>query len=276
MLPIVKIGNTEITRLMIGGNPFSGNSHISRELDAEMMDFFTCQKIKETLFRSMECGINATQLRGDKHIIRMLREFRQEGGKLHWIAQTTPESLSYESSVKQMAAAGAVAIYHHGTTTDALFKEGKYTEIENRLEIIRKTGLPVGLGTHMPNVMAYAEEHKWDIDFYMSCVYNISRIDRVSSSVTGISNEEEPFFEEDIPIMYEAIRSTKKPCIAFKILGATRRCQNQDTVKAAFIEAYENIKDTDMVNVGVYPKDIDQVALNTGYAMAGIELAGKK
>ena len=272
MLPVVPLGKTQITRLVIGGNPFSGNSHVSPQMDAEMMDFFTCNKIKETLFHAMDCGINAVQLRGDKHIIRTLREFRAEGGNLHWIAQTIPEALSFEANVQQMAAAGAVAIYHHGTVTDALFKEKNYNEITRRLRIIRKTGLPVGLGTHIPQVMEYAEDHRWDFDFYMSCVYNISRVDRVSSAITGKANEEEPFFEEDIPVMYKAIRSVPKPCIAFKILGATRRCQNQETVKAAFIEAYKNIKAVDMVNVGVYPKKLDHVGLNAGYAREGMKV----
>jgi hypothetical protein len=172
-----------------------------------------------------------------------------------------------------MAEAGAVAIYHHGTVTDALFKAGNYGEIQNRLALIRKTGLPVGLGTHMPEVMVYAEEHRWDIDFYMACVYNISRIDRVSSSITGKANEEEPFFESDIPVMYKTIRSVNKPCLAFKILGATRRCQSQETVRAAFFEAFGNIKESDVVNVGMYPRDTDQVALNSEYTRAAIEAA---
>ena len=270
MLPVVPFGNIQITRLVIGGNPFSGNSHISRDLDEEMMDFFTCQEIKKTLFRAMECGINTTQLRGDRHIMRILREFRAEGGKLHWIAQTTPESRSFDGNVKQMAAAGAAAIYHHGTVTDELFKAGEYDELKRRLLEIRKTGLPVGLGTHMPQVIEYAEEHHWDTDFYMACVYNLSRIERVSSAITGKSNSEEPFFEEDIPIMYKTIRSTAKPCLAFKILGSTRRCQTQETVKAAFAEAFRNIKSGDVVNVGVYPKDIDQVGLDAEYTRQAI------
>lgn len=275
MLPLVTLGNAHISRLVIGGNPFSGNSHVSREMDNEMMDFFTCARIKETLFRCMECGINAMQLRGDKHIIRMIREFRAEGGNMHWIAQTTPESGSFEGSVRQMADAGAVAIYHHGTVTDALFKEGNYQEITKRLALIRKTGLPVGLGTHMPAVIEYAEENRWDIDFYMACVYNLSRVDRVSSSVTGKANAEEPFFESDIPVMYKTIRSVNKPCLAFKILGATRRCQSQETVKAAFFEAFRNIKDIDVVNVGMYPRETDQAALNSEYTRAAIEAAAK-
>ena len=271
MLPLVSLGNVQISRLLIGGNPFSGNSHVSRAMDEEMLDFFTCERIKQTLFRCMECGITAVTLRGDKHIIRVLREFRAEGGNLHWIAQSIPEAISFDLNVKQMADAGAAAIYHHGTVTDQLFKDGEYDEIKRRLLEIRKTGLPTGLCTHMPEVIEYAEEHRWDIDFYMACVYNISRIDRVSSAVTGISNEEEPFFEEDIPVMYKTIRSAGKPCIAFKILGATRRCQNQEMVQKVFEEAFGNIKPSDAVDVGVYPKDIDQVALNAEYTRKAIE-----
>ena len=265
MLPTVALGNAQITRLVIGGNPLSGNSHTSRALDEEMVNFFTTERIKQTLFRCMESGINAVQLRGDRHIMRILREFRAEGGNLHWIGQTAPEMKSFEVNVRQMADAGAIAIYHHGTVTDQLFKAGEYGELEQRLLEIRKTGLPVGLGTHMPAVIEYAEEHRWDIDFYMTCVYNISRIERVSSFLTGKANEEEPFFEEDIPVMYKTIRSVNKPCLAFKILGAGRRCKTQETVKAAFVEAFRNIKNSDVVNVGVYPKDIDQVALNAAY-----------
>ena len=270
MLPTVPFGNVEITRLLIGGNPFSGNSHVSRFMDEEMMDFFTTDRIKKILFRCMECGINTVQLRGDKHIMRILREFRAEGGKLHWIAQSTPESASYEGNIRQMAEFDPIAIYHHGTVTDKLFKDGEYEEIKRRLLEIRKTGFPVGLGTHMPQVMEYAEENHWDIDFYMACVYNLSRIDRVSSAITGKANEDEPFFEEDIPVMYKTIRAVSKPCITFKILGSTRRCQTQETVKAAFAEAFQNIKASDVVNVGVYPKDIDQVALNAEYTAAAI------
>jgi hypothetical protein len=203
----------------------------------------------------------------------MLREFRAEGGNMHWIAQTAPEHRSFEGNIRQMAEFGAIAIYHHGSVTDQLFKAGEYDEITRRLSLIRKTGLPVGLGTHMPQVIEYAEENHWDTDFYMACVYNLSRVDRVSSVITGKANEGEPFFEEDIPVMYKTIRSVSKPCLAFKILGATRRCQTQETVKSAFAEAFRNIKNTDAVIVGMYPKEIDQMALNVSYtseAIAGL------
>lgn len=265
MLPTVRLGDADISRLIIGGNPFSGNSHTSSELDNEMEDYFTTENIKKALYRCNECGINTMQLRGDKHIFRIMREFRLEGGKMHWIAQTAPEMQSFEGNIAQIMKNDPAAIYHHGTMTDMLFKDGQFDELKRRLEIIRKTGKPVGLGTHMPEVVEYAEEHGWNTDFYMTSVYNLSKINRVSSAVTGKSNNGEPFDDEDREIMYRTIRSTSRPCLVFKILGAGRCCNSPKSVRSAFAEAFANIKPTDAVVVGMYPKYRDQVFENASY-----------
>lgn len=276
MLPVINFGGREVSRLIIGGNPFSGNSHVSESMDNEMQDYFSTENVKKTLYRCMECGINTMQLRADKHIFRIMREFRLEGGRMNWIAQTAPEIASFEGNIRQMGAYDPIAIYHHGTVTDSLFKEGRLDEIRRRLAVIRETGRFVGLGTHMPEVIEYAEEHAWDVDFYMASVYNLSKITRVSSAVTGVSNQEEPFDEEDRPLMYRAIRSTAKPCLAFKILGATRKCQSPETVRAAFEEAFSNIKPIDAVVVGMFPKEKDQVGENAGIVRRALENGGSR
>ena len=269
MLPTIRLGEHEVTRLIVGGNPFAGNSHSNPELDEEMRDYFTTETIKATLRRCEECGINTAQLRADRHIMRILREYRLQGGNLNWIAQTAPEFASFEGNVQQIVQMGAIAIYFHGSTVDRLFRAGNIAEIERCLKILRDTGKVVGLATHMPEVIEYSETHGWDVDFYMACVYNISKVERDEPY------DREPFFESDIPLMYKAIRSTEKPCLAFKILGATRRCATQEMVKAAFEEAYREIKPIDGVVVGVYPKYLDQVALNCGYAEEAIRKASK-
>ena len=261
-LPTVDFCGTPISRLIIGGNPFSGNSHQNAQLDAEMEDYFTTQRIKETLWRCLDNGIDTMQLRGDKHIMRILREFRLEGGRMHWIGQTATEMTPYENNVRMIKNNGAFALYHHGTLTDSLFKEGRYDEIERRLRVIRESGMAVGLGSHMPEVFEHAEKHRWDVDFYMCCVYNISKIARVSSAVTGQANTDEPFDEEDRQIMFSFIRSTAKPCLAFKILGAGRRCATETDIAAAFTEAYASIKPGDACIVGMFPRDSDQVREN--------------
>lgn len=270
MLPTIQLGQTRMTRLIVGGNPFSGNSHWSNERDWEMRDYFTHDKIMETLFHCEECGLNTMLLRGDMHIMRLIYEYRKKGGSMNWIAMTGSEFLSFDGHVNQLMQYGPQAIYHHGSVTDDLFKKGQYDEIKRRLDVIRRKDVPVGLGTHMPEVIEYAEEHHWGVDFYMACVYNISRTDRVSSSITGKANGEEIFDPADIPVMYKTIRETPKPCLAFKILGAARRCGSQADVRGAFFEAFENIKATDAVVVGVYPKERDHVALNARYTAEAI------
>ena len=226
MLPTIQLGDTKITRLIIGGNPFSGNSHVSAAMDDEMQDYFTTDKIKGILHNCELNGINAAQMRGDKHIMRILREYRLEGGRIEWLVQTASEIESLEGNVSSIMKYKPAAIYLHGTTTDALFKKGDIEGIKRRLNIIRASGRPVGLCSHMPEAIRRCEEENWGADWYMCCVYNLSRADRVSSAITGKANEDEPFFEEDIPVMYEAIRSVKKPCMAFRYRGhqAVRNC----------------------------------------------------
>lgn len=276
MLPTIKIGDHDISRLIVGHNPFSGNSHMNEALDWEMRDYFTTARIKETLFRCQELGINTMIGRGDMHLLRLIHEFKQDGGKLNWICMTGGEFGHFDGHINQIMQYKPTAIYHHGSVTDGLFKAGQVDELKRRLDLIKSYGIPAGLGTHMPEVLEYAEAHNWGADFYMASVYNLSlESNRVSSAITGKANEGERFEEEDIPVMYDMIREVDKPCLAFKILGAGRRCASQETVRSAFLEAFANIKDTDAVVVGMYPKNEDQPALDVRYTEEAI-LAAKK
>jgi hypothetical protein len=265
MMKTVKLSGSDacISKMIIGGNIFSGTSHISAEADNEMEDYYTAENIKKALFRAEECGINTMALRGDKHIFRIIREYRNEGGKLQWIAQTAPEMISFKGSIDQIMKFEPIAVYLHGTVTDALFKEKKFDEIKERLKIIRDKGVSVGLCTHMPQVVEYAEEHNLDADYYMTCLYNLSRIDRVSSAVTGKIESGEPFYREDRELMYKTIQSVSKQCHVFKILGAGRLCETQEQVKNAFEETFANIKDNDVAIVGIFQKYADQIAVNS-------------
>ncbi|MCL2462120.1 MAG: hypothetical protein FWF44_05590 [Defluviitaleaceae bacterium] len=264
LLKTIKLGDADVTRLVIGGNPFSGNSHVNSVLDAEMEDYFTTQTIKDTLLACLNNGINTAQMRADKHIMRILREFRLEGHDIQWIVMTASEVSSFDGNVNLIMSYNPTAIYLHGSITDGLYKDGNIAEIKRRLGVLRRTGKPAGLGSHMPELLLRAEEENWGADWYMCCVYNLSRADRVSSAITGKANSDEPFFDEDIPVMYKTIRELPKPCMAFKILGATRRSGSREDVESAFKEAYANIKPTDGVIVGMFPKYSDQVKENCG------------
>jgi hypothetical protein len=68
-----------------------------------------------------------------------------------------------------------------------------------------------------------------------------------------------------MPVMYDTIRNVHKPCMAFKILGAKRRCGTPEDIRNAFAEAYADIKPTVGAIVGMFPKHTNQISENCGY-----------
>jgi len=58
--------------------------------------------------------------------------------------------------------------------------------------------------------------------------------------------------------MYKVIRATKKPCFAFKIMAAGRI----NNPEPAFKQAFESIKPTDGVFIGLFPRAKDEVREN--------------
>ncbi len=235
-LPGIKIGDHNVSKLIVGGNPFSGNSHQSGQLSREMRDYHTNEKIKETLRECERCGINTLQSRGDNHMMRMLNEYWNEGGQLQWIAQTASERASIPANIGQIASCGAIACYHHGSKTDSLFKAGKIDTVKDMLAVIKDNGMPAGLGTHEPAVIRYAEDNNFGADFYMIAFYNLSK-------------RSEEYLTADRAAACQVIQEVDKPFLAFKIMAAGRNDPNE-----AFKYAYENIKPIDAVVVGVFTK----------------------
>jgi hypothetical protein len=271
-LPTVPFGSYRVTRLIVGGNPFCGNSHYSQEMSAEMAAYYTGERVVEVLQRCQQAGINTVQARGDYHrVLYWIELFRRAGGALHWIAQTASEMHDVYQNIRVLAAAGAIGIYHHGTQTDRFWQAGEIDRVQDYLKCMRDAGVQVGLGTHIPEVIEHAEERGWDVDFYMACLYNLSRAPRQSALVSGVHDfAEEQYRQEDRDRMCRVIRQTPRTCLAFKILAAGRNCATQQDVGAAFQYAFDRIKARDAVVVGMYPRDQDQVALNVRHTLQAL------
>jgi len=62
----------------------------------------------------------------------------------------------------------------------------------------------------------------------------------------------ERFHLSDVPAAVEAVRAIRKPCIAYKIMGSGRI-----DARMALEFAFESIKPTDVVNVGMHRGDKD-------------------
>ena len=108
-IPLVDFGPHRVSRLIVGGNPVSGFSHVSGELSREMVDYFTAANVLKLLRDCESAGINTWQSRGDKHIRRLLHEYRLAGGRLQWIAQTASEYADIPKHIRQLPPTGRLA-----------------------------------------------------------------------------------------------------------------------------------------------------------------------
>ena len=240
-LPTVKIGDLDVTRLIVGGNPFSGFSHQSPERDLEMLDYYTVERIKKTLFQCEAAGMNSCVLRVDAHIWRMLRDYRNEGGKLQWIAQWGGLHPTDEGNINQAVANGAVAYFLHGAVTEKLYLAGDFDRMRQIFEYIRSKGIPAGVAAHAPEVHMAIYERDMPVDFHVVCFYDCGSVHQ---------GEGEKFDPADPAKAVEVIQKIQKPCIGYKIMGAGRR-----DARESMDFAFANIKPTDAVCVGMYTGD---------------------
>ena len=241
----IRIDGAEFSRLIIGGNPFSGVSHQNPQTDLAMKKYFTASRIKK-IFRTAEAlGVTTFIGRADRHITRLLFEYWQEGGKIRWIAQTCPEMSSQARSVEDALAEGASACYLHGGVMDFLHARGELDEIPGLIRKIRDAGLPAGIAGHDPKVFEWAEEHL-DVDFYMCSYYNAAHRDESAELKSGMS---EWFDDRDRDIMTGLIARLSKPAIHYKIFAAGRKDPRE-----AFAFTERHLRPGDGVCIGVYPE----------------------
>jgi hypothetical protein len=192
----------------------------------------------------------------------MFLEHRLGGGTMQWIAQTASEHADLRANINEIRSFGPIAIYHHGTHTDNRWHLGKIDEVADIVKFIKDRGLPAGIGTHIPAVIEYAEEKGWETDFYMGCFYNLARQYKSAPAVDRDAYARDKFPKDDPAAMAKVLRSVRKPCIAFKIMAASRNCTTAECTRAAFQFAFDHIKPNDGVDVGMFQKHKNQVAEN--------------
>lgn len=265
MLPTIKLGQFDVSRLICGGNPFSGNSHVSHQMDLEMLHYYSMPRLQACLNECWKHGINTFQSRGDRHQMRMYVEHRDNGGQMQWIVQTGSEFADIPANIRAIAGHEPVAIYNHGTHTDNCWHAGKMDAVADILKCIKDTGLPAGVGTHVPEVVQYAEDEGWETDFYMCCFYDLARGYKSAPMVEQNAYAGDRFPAEDPERMAAVIRQVNKPCLGFKIMAAGRNCGSAEQVREAFRKAFGLIKPTDAVVVGVFQKHKNQVAENAAF-----------
>jgi hypothetical protein len=267
MLPAVDFFGTRVSRLILGDNPFNGHSYVADKAGgAEMLDFYTEDKVIETLFYAEELGMNTWLPLADPFIIRCIRHYKNMGGRMNVIFQTCPW-YGYEQNMNQLMECGPIAFYHQGSTTDYLWETGQLDELKRIIALYRTKGLPIGIGTHYPEVIRQSEEENWGVDFYMACLHNArrNRAGEQSGFITGKSKQGLIFAAEDRPVMLETIRQTAKPVLAFKIFAGGQMFTGksdeeiQALLRTIYREVYSGIKPGDLAVMGVFQRDKDEL-----------------
>ncbi len=264
-LPTVALGQYRITRLIAGSNPICGFSYLGRDMDQEMREYFNTVNTLEFLLRCQREGINAHQFSVASKAEEAYDRLRESGAQMQLIGL-----LRDRDQIKPLAQRLApIALAHHGGITDRLFMEGRASVVRDFVKAVKDQGLLAGVSAHNPDCIKRVADEGWEVDFFMTCFYYITR-PKDQPAPTGAEALEGPdvgyrFFKGDPAAMCRVIRQVKQPCLAFKILGAGRLCADQEMVRQAFRFAFENIKPTDAVIVGMYPRRFDQIKVNTRY-----------
>ena len=82
-MPTIKLGKLEVSRLILGSNPFFGFSHGNPQgSDREMREYYTPERIMAVLDAAAEHGITAVWTPCYDHWIRLWNNYQEKGGKL--------------------------------------------------------------------------------------------------------------------------------------------------------------------------------------------------
>lgn len=272
-LPTVQLGPHTVTRLILGGNPIYGHSHFNRHLSQHMTDWHTPERVQELLDRVEQAGINTWQNSYAERTLADLDRHRAAGGKLNWLCLGKPDWDEKPHLIDEVAKRGPIGIAPHGALAEKLHRQGKLNLLKDLLKRIRDQGVLVGLSAHNPELLALANDQGWDVDYFMCCLYYLTRPKDEFRKLLGSDLPlGEIYLPSDPPRMFKVIQSTKKPCLAYKVLAAGRRIGTPAEIRHAFKTSLENIKPTDALIVGMYQQFGDQVGANVTLVR---ELCGK-
>jgi thiamine monophosphate synthase len=262
VLPTVALGPYRVTRLIAGANPTVGYSYLGPAMDQEMRSYFTTERKLAFLQQCEREGINTHQFSQASEAIDVYRRLREQGSKLQLICLNKKR----EEIKALVEATRPIAMAHHGGVTDALFREGRSGAVHDFVKAVHDAGLLAGVSAHNPDCIKRIADEGWPVDFFMTCFHFLTRQKPPDGATAATALEgpavEHAFYGADRVAMCEVIRRVKQPCLAFKILGAGRRCASQETVREAFRFAFSHIKPGDAVIVGMYPRRCDQVRAN--------------
>jgi hypothetical protein len=263
-MPTLELGQHKLSRLMVGSNPIHGYSHFNSLYSKHMLEWSTPDHVCKLMDRCWEVGINTWQFSHHERAMRDLKEHRKRGGKMQWILLSHSEIENDHSLIKEVAKLSPIGIVHHGGSAERKRRQGKVGQVRDFLKAVRDSGVKVGLSTHDPEFLDQAESEGWDVDFYMTALYYLTRSDEEFQKLMGTRPLGEIYLPEDPARMCNVIRQTPRTCLTYKVLAAGRLSNSPEQINKAFRFTLENIKPNDGMIIGMYPRYTDQVGENAG------------
>ena len=266
-MPMGKIKDLTLSRLISGGNLISGWSH-ARDLiymHDLMANYNTPEKVIETLAELEENGVNTIVADPRKKPMDIFKKYWGMGGKMQWIAEGHPSPDDLKTNVKASIDWGASAVYIQGVIGDRWLKEGHVDKLGECVDYIKSKGVPGGLGAHMLDVIINAEARGFDADFYVKTVHHMdywsSRRPDQGPDVVG--NRADNFWEPTPEKTIAFMKTVKKPWIAFKTLAA-----GAIHPTSGFKYAFEG--GADFICVGMFDFQVREDAIITRKILAGL------
>ena len=182
---------------------------------------------------------------------------------MHWFCLGKPDWAEHPEAIDDAARHKPIGIAPHGSLGERLYRQNKLTTLTDLLKRIRDAGCLVGISAHNPALIELAEEKGWDVDYYMCCLYYLTRPREEFQKILGPELPlGEIYLPSDPPKMFRVIQQTRKPCLAYKVLAAGRRVDSAPERRRCFETVFNNIKPTDGIIVGMYQQFTDQIAEN--------------
>lgn len=227
-MPMGKIGNMQVSRMLLGGNLLTHYTH-SRDLKYVYnlcAHYNTEDKIHETMALAEAYGINTLSIHNPPWIISMLKRYRQRyGGKIQWIvcpiAELTDDMKAYADMAKELVDEGTEALYLWGVRSDPLCAQGKMDLVRKAVEIGKDLGVPSGVGCHDLNAIVQCEKHNIPADFYIKTFHHHNYPSAPKpNELKGAYNEVPGYWCRDPQETIEVMKNVTKPWIAFKVMAA--------------------------------------------------------
>jgi hypothetical protein len=233
-MPKIRLGSLEVSRLLLGTNPFFGFAHRPGPIGGQMKEWYTDERIVAALDEAAANGIDVVVGPPYARWQALWKRYREGGGKLlHWISQPDRPPEKIPEEIEESVKAGASAVYIQGHKVEAMFEADTFEVVRGWVDAIRKLGVPAGIGSHRTDCHLEAQRRGFPVDFYFQCLFNVAHGDS---------------FEKGDPEKAAAvIQKLEKPVVAYKILGAGRVPGPE-----GFEFAFRNIRAKDGVCVGVY------------------------